>query len=98
MHQKYAALKEYIRKYDKVAVCLSGGSSSALVTIAAVDVLGTENVVAITANTPFFTGEELLSSKVPVLERGTVRGKTCFNVVCGYTFTQEGMELNNSYY
>jgi phage/plasmid-associated DNA primase len=42
--------------------------------------------------------KELLSSKVPVLERGTVRGKTCFNVVNGFTFTQEGMELSTSNY
>lgn len=63
MHQKYTALVEYLKKYDRVGVCLSGGSSSALVVIAAVEALGQENVVPITATTPFFTGEELLSSK-----------------------------------
>jgi uncharacterized protein len=63
MHQKYNTLLEVVRKYEKVGICLSGGSGSALVAIAAVEALGAENVVAITANTPFFTGEELLSSK-----------------------------------
>ncbi|MBQ4289115.1 MAG: ATP-dependent sacrificial sulfur transferase LarE [Clostridia bacterium] len=63
MHQKYTALVEHLKQFDRVGICLSGGSSSALVAIAAVEALGQENVVAITANTPFFTGEELLSSK-----------------------------------
>lgn len=63
MHQKYKTLLDIMRRYEKVGVCLSGGSGSALVAIAAVEALGAANVVAITANTPFFTGEELLSSK-----------------------------------
>lgn len=63
MNQKYIALVNDILKYGKVGVCLSGGASSALVVIAAVEALGKDNVVAITANTPFFTGEEMLSSK-----------------------------------
>ena len=63
MHQKYNTLLDVMREYEKVGICLSGGSGSALVAIAAVEALGAENVVAITANTPFFTGEELLSSK-----------------------------------
>ncbi|MBQ5957452.1 MAG: ATP-dependent sacrificial sulfur transferase LarE [Clostridia bacterium] len=63
MHKKYKALIETIKAYDKVAVCLSGGSSSALVALAAVEALGKEKVEAITASTPFFTGEELLSCK-----------------------------------
>ncbi len=63
MHQKYNTLLDIMKEYERVGICLSGGSGSALVAIAAVEALGAENVVAITANTPFFTGEELLSSK-----------------------------------
>ncbi len=63
MLNQYEALLDVIRSYKKVGVCLSGGSGSALVTIAAVEALGKENVVAITANTPFFTGEEMDSSR-----------------------------------
>lgn len=63
MHEKYEALLELIRPYKKVGVCLSGGSSSALVAIAARQALGRENVIAITADTPFFTGEEMAASK-----------------------------------
>ena len=63
MHQKYNTLLDVMREYEKVGICLSGGSGSALVAIAAVEALGAEYVVAITANTAFVTGEELLSSK-----------------------------------
>ena len=63
MHPKYDTLLDILKNYDRVGICLSGGSGSALVAVAAVEALGAENVVAITANTPFFTGEELLSSK-----------------------------------
>lgn len=62
MHAKYIALCDTIKQYDRVAVCLSGGSDSALVAIAATDALGPENVTAITANTAFFTGEEMDNS------------------------------------
>lgn len=63
MHEKYQVLLEVIEQYNKVGVCLSGGSSSALVAIAARDALGAKNVIAITADTPFFTGEEMSASK-----------------------------------
>ena len=63
MQENYTKLLEVIKRYDRVGICLSGGSVSALVAIAAVEALGADRVVAITANTPFFTGEELLSSK-----------------------------------
>lgn len=63
MHEKYEALLAVLKPYKKIGVCLSGGSSSALVAIAARQALGRENVVAITADTPFFTGAEMASSK-----------------------------------
>lgn len=63
MEEKYRALTEFIGQFDQVGVCVSGGSDSCLVAIAAVDALGSDRVVAITANTAFFTGEELEISK-----------------------------------
>ena len=63
MLEKYETLLENIRQYDrKVGVCLSGGSDSALVLCAAAEALGTDNVVAITADTAFITGEEMDAS------------------------------------
>ena len=59
MQEKVQRLCEVIKKYDRVAVCLSGGSDSSLVAIAAVKALGRENVVGVTVNTSFLTGEEL---------------------------------------
>ena len=58
----YSRLLDIIRPVGKASVCLSGGSDSALVAIAAVEALGKDNVIAITAHTPFFTGEELKDS------------------------------------
>ena len=59
MQEKYEEILNVIRQFDKVGVCLSGGADSSLVAIAAVDALGKNNVIAITADTEFFTGEEM---------------------------------------
>ena len=59
MQEKYEEILNIIRQYDRVGVCLSGGADSSLVAIAAVDALGASNVIAITADTEFFTGEEM---------------------------------------
>ena len=59
MQEKYEEILNIIRQYDRVGVCLSGGADSSLVAIAAVDALGKNNVIAITADTEFFTGEEM---------------------------------------
>ncbi len=63
MQKKYDVLLKIIGQYKKVGVCLSGGSGSALVAIAAAQALGKESVVGITVNTPFFTGEDMESSR-----------------------------------
>ena len=59
MNEKYGKMLDMIKQYERAGVCLSGGSDSALVTIAATEALGADNVIALTANTPFFTGEEM---------------------------------------
>ena len=50
MQEKVQRLCEVIKEYDRVAVCLSGGSDSSLVAIAAVKALGRENVVGVTVD------------------------------------------------
>lgn len=62
--ETYSQLLENIKKTPRAAVCVSGGSESALILIAAVEALGKENVIALTADTPFFTGEEMNISKM----------------------------------
>ena len=59
MQEKYEEILNVIRQFDKVGVCLSGGADSSLVAIAAVDARGTNLVIAITADTDFFTGEDM---------------------------------------
>lgn len=43
-----------------------------------------------------FTGQ--FTGRIPISKTGTVRGKTAFNVVIGYTFTQEANDLMQNYY
>ncbi|MBQ9942456.1 MAG: hypothetical protein IJP03_05565 [Christensenellaceae bacterium] len=61
--EKYKQLCDLFRQYGRVAVCLSGGSGSALVAKLAVDTLGKDQVIGITASTPFLTGEEMQVSE-----------------------------------
>lgn len=62
MQNKFDELCAVIKKYDRFSVCFSGGVGSTLLLLAAKEALGADNVVALTAQTPFFTGEELHSS------------------------------------
>ncbi|MEG0702324.1 MAG: hypothetical protein RR449_01980 [Christensenella sp.] len=56
--EKFSRLVEYIRQYDDVAVAFSGGTKSALMVCAAAEA-NDSRVWVLTANTPFFTQEEL---------------------------------------
>lgn len=56
--EKFSRLVEYIRRYDDVAVAFSGGTKSALLVCAAQEAHGSR-VWVLSANTPFFTKEEL---------------------------------------
>ncbi len=56
--EKFSALVALIRRYDDVAVAFSGGTKSSLLLSAAHEAHGSR-IWALTANTPFFTQEEL---------------------------------------
>lgn len=56
---KYQNLLDYLRKYKRIGVSYSGGSDSTLLLKASADAIGAENVFAFTADTDFFTGDEL---------------------------------------
>lgn len=56
--EKFSALVALIRRYDDVAVAFSGGTKSSLLVSAAHEAHGSR-IWVLTANTPFFTQEEL---------------------------------------
>lgn len=56
--EKFSALVAFIRRYDDIAVAFSGGTKSSLLVCAAQEAQG-NRIWLLTANTPFFTKEEL---------------------------------------
>lgn len=52
--EKYTALKEYLQSFDNMAVAFSGGVDSTLLLTAAVEALGADKVLAVTAASLFF--------------------------------------------
>lgn len=60
---KYETLKQNLLQMEKVLVAFSGGLDSALLVKVAMDVLGKENVLAVTADSESYTKEELKSSQ-----------------------------------
>lgn len=58
LHEKDAALRKRIREAGKAAVAFSGGIDSMLLLTVAIDVLGTENVLAVIARSQFLTDAE----------------------------------------
>ena len=59
---KYARLKEILRDMRRVAVALSGGVDSALLLKAAVEVLGSNHVLAITVSSPVHPAAERIEA------------------------------------
>ncbi|MEH7011516.1 ATP-dependent sacrificial sulfur transferase LarE [Neobacillus niacini] len=63
MNEKYEQLKEILKKMDNVVVAFSGGVDSTLLLKVAIDVLGVENVLAVTADSETYPSSELEEAK-----------------------------------
>ncbi|MGM0875582.1 MAG: ATP-dependent sacrificial sulfur transferase LarE [Bacillota bacterium] len=63
MKEKYEQLKEILKNMDNVVVAFSGGVDSTLLLKVAVDVLGAEKVLAVTADSETYPTSELEEAK-----------------------------------
>src|SRR4030066_919144 len=59
IQEKYIQLEEILKSMKRVVVAFSGGVDSALVLKVAVDVLGSDRVLAVTADSESYPREEL---------------------------------------
>jgi pyridinium-3,5-biscarboxylic acid mononucleotide sulfurtransferase len=63
MQRKYEHLKEILKEMENVVVAFSGGVDSTFLLKVAVDVLGAENVLAVTADSETYPSSELEEAK-----------------------------------
>ena len=61
--KKLVIFKSIIKKYQKVVIAFSGGVDSALLLKIAIEILGKENVIAVTAVSETYSKEELRIAK-----------------------------------
>ena len=62
MYKKYEHLKQILASYDSLIVAFSGGVDSTFLLKVAYDILG-ENVIGITASTPYIAEWEIADAK-----------------------------------
>ena len=70
LQDKYKKLQDYLRDLGSVAVAFSSGVDSTFLLAAAVDTLGKENVMAVTASSCSFPERELKEAQAFCKERG----------------------------
>ena len=70
LQDKYKKLQDYLRNLGSVAVAFSSGVDSTFLLAAAVDTLGKENVMAVTASSCSFPERELKEAQAFCKERG----------------------------
>ncbi len=63
LQEKYETLKDYLRSLERVAIAFSSGVDSTFLLKTAVDTLGADNVIAVTASSCSFPERELSESK-----------------------------------
>lgn len=67
--EKYERLLQFLKSYDKLCVAYSGGADSTLLLKAAKEALG-DNMIAVIADTAFFSQRELSEAKTTAEELG----------------------------
>lgn len=70
LQEKYQSLQDILSHFDSAVVAFSGGVDSTLLLKVACDVLGAENVLALTATAPIFPSHEIELSKALANEFG----------------------------
>mgnify|MGYP000783783365 CR=1 FL=1 len=70
LQDKYKTLQDYLRDLESVAVAFSSGVDSTFLLAAAIDTLGKENVMAVTASSCSFPERELKEAQAFCKERG----------------------------